>query len=236
MAEIHVLEQNRPKDFPGFLTCALRPSGIFGAGDMLATPRIMQAYYKGQTKFQLGYNDNLFDWTEVTNVAHAHHLAAAALLTTREREEQGKAIPLDNEKVDGEAFLITNDQTCFFWDFSRMIWRACGDTTKPSQVWILPREFGMLLAAIFEWVYWFAKWGQPNLTRQVIRYSAMTRYFNIDKAKRRLGYRPVISVEDGVNRGVAHLIRTGQVENMPDSVKGNVPEHLKKYVEEKKTQ
>jgi len=163
-------------------------------------------------------------------------LAAAALLTTREREEQGKAIPLDTEKVDGEAFLITNDQSCFFWDFSRMIWRACGDTTKPSQVWKLSREFGMLLAAVFEWVYWIAQWGQPNLTRQVIRYSAMTRYFNIDKAKRRLGYRPVINLEDGVNRGVAHLIRTGQVENMPDSVKGNVPEHLKKYVEEKKTQ
>lgn len=34
-----------------------------------------------QTKFQIGDNQNLFDWTYVENVAHAHILAADRLET-----------------------------------------------------------------------------------------------------------------------------------------------------------
>lgn len=70
---------------------------------------MLAPYYRGQTKFQIGDNTNLFDFTENTNVSHAHHLAAAALLTTLDREEQGQSKPLDNEKVDGEAFFITSE-------------------------------------------------------------------------------------------------------------------------------
>ena len=226
MAEKIVLEQNRPTSNPKFLTCAIRPSGIFGVGDIQMMPKVLRAYYKGQTRFQLGNNTNLFDFTEINNVAHAHHLAAAALLTTLDREDQGQARPLDNERVDGEAFLITNDQTCFFWDFQRMIWRAAGDTTTAKQVWAIPQDFGLFLATVFEWIYWIAKWGTPNLTRQQVRYSVMTRYFNIDKAKRRLGYRPIVSLEEGIRNGVADLIRRGAVEDMPESLKGQVPAHL----------
>ena len=73
MAEIHVLESNRPKEFPKFMTCAVRPSGIFGVGDVQLLPPGLSAYFRGQTKFQIGNNDNLFDFTEVTNVVHALH-------------------------------------------------------------------------------------------------------------------------------------------------------------------
>ena len=39
-----------------------------------------QVYENGQTHFQLGDNNNLFDWTDVGNVAKAHLLAADRLL------------------------------------------------------------------------------------------------------------------------------------------------------------
>ncbi|MGG6495689.1 UNVERIFIED_CONTAM: hypothetical protein NY603_22480, partial [Bacteroidetes bacterium 56_B9] len=68
---------------------------------MQLIPPGLSAYYKGQTKIQIGDNENLFDFTEITNVAHAHHLATAALLATSEREGKGLAAPLDHEKVDG---------------------------------------------------------------------------------------------------------------------------------------
>lgn len=48
---------------------------------------------------QLGQNQNLFDFTENTNVAHAHYLAAVALSKHHPRQ-----IP-DSERVDGEAFF-----------------------------------------------------------------------------------------------------------------------------------
>lgn len=206
-AEVHVLESNRPAAQPQFLTAAIRPSGIFGVGDVQLLPKMVTAYHRGQTRFQLGENDNLFEFTEVTNVAHAHQLAAAALLATAEREAQGLSIPLDTERVDGEAFLVTNDAPVYFWDFARTVWRTCGDKTTPAQVWALPRAFGLFLATMFEWIFWVLRLGEPNLKRDQVKFSCMTRYFDIDKAKSRLGYRPVIGLQAGIERAVRDILR-----------------------------
>ena len=188
---------------------------------------MLGAYYRGQTKFQIGNNTNLFDFTEVTNVAHAHHLAAAALLTTSDREDQGQAAPLDTERVDGEAFLITNDSPAYFWDFARTVWAAAGDTTRAKDVWALSKDFGLLIATLMEWIFWILMKGKPKLTRQQVRYSCMTRYYNINKAKARLGYRPVIGLEEGVKRGVAAAIAKGNIPDMPEHLKGPAAETKK---------
>ncbi|KAG7539627.1 hypothetical protein FFLO_03426 [Filobasidium floriforme] len=60
-------------------TCALRPAGIFGEGDRQLLTGLQQVMRNGQTKFQIGTNENLFDWTYVGNVAHAHLLASDRL-------------------------------------------------------------------------------------------------------------------------------------------------------------
>lgn len=219
-AELHVLSSNRAPSHPKFLTAAIRPSAMFGEGDVQLLPPGLSAYYKGQTKFQLGNNENLFDFTEITNVAHAHHLATAALLVTAEREANGLAPPLDHEKVDGEAFLITNDSPVYFFDFARMCWAAAGDKTQPKDVWVLSKEIGLLIATIMEWIFWIFRLGKPNLTRQQVQYSCMTRFYNIDKAKRRLGYRPVVALEDGVRRGVQDALYRGVVVGQPPELKG----------------
>ncbi|GAA5849221.1 hypothetical protein JCM8547_006480 [Rhodosporidiobolus lusitaniae] len=59
----------------GLLTIALRPAGIFGPGDRQALPGVMEVLKSGKTKFQVGSNENLFDWTYVDNVVHAHLVA-----------------------------------------------------------------------------------------------------------------------------------------------------------------
>ena len=220
MAEIHVLSQNRSAAHPRFLTVAIRPSGIYGRGDLLLLPGMLQAYYKGQTRFQLGDNTNLFDFTENTNVAHAHHLAAAALLTTQDREDQDQMAPLDHEKVDGEAFFITNDSPSYFWDFTRAAWAYAGDQTQPNQIWHIGKETALFIASLMEWVFFLFRLGEPSLTKTKVRFSCMTRYYSIDKAKRRLGYKPVIGADEGLKRGVEDCIRRGVVPGMPEHLKG----------------
>lgn len=224
MAEQQVLAANRTSAHPSFLTCAIRPSGIFGIGDAQLLPQGLTAYYRGQTKFQIGDNENLFDFTEVVNVAHAHHLAAAALLATHERSASGGSAPLDTERVDGEAFLVTNDTPIYFYDFARMAWKTAGDKTLPADVWVLPKGFGLFIATMFEWIFWLFRLGKPNLTRQQVRYSCMTRYYCIDKAKTRLGYKPIIGLKEGVQRAVRDIIRRGAVPNMPKHLIGVVPD------------
>lgn len=82
-----------------------------------------------------------------------------------------------------------------------MLWAAAGDTTTPAQVWVIEKGFGLLLAGAVEWAFW-AVGRVPNLTRMKVAYSCMTRYYRIDKAKALLGYAPVWSMEEGVNRAV----------------------------------
>ncbi|KAG7008907.1 hypothetical protein G7Y79_00004g014910 [Physcia stellaris] len=175
IAEGIVLDANRKHG--KMLTIAIRPAGIFGD------------------------NNNLYDFTYVGNVAYAHILAAVALLNTHALSTQ----PLDHEKVDGEAFFVTNGEPLYFWDMARMVWKAAGDETVPSQVWVIGKDFGLTVASAMEWLFWFAGGRKPNLSRKVINYSTMSRYYNIDKAKTLLGYKPKVGMEEGVSRTVEYI-------------------------------
>jgi len=163
---------------------------------------------QGKTGFQLGENTNLFDFTYVENVAHAHCLAARALLAT----SQLNIIPLDHERVDGEAFLITNDSPTPFWDFARAIFAAAGSNKGTEHVWVIGKDVGLLLGGVMEWVMWAI--GRPSkLTRRQVRYSCMTRYYDISKAKKRLGYLPIVSLQEGIRRGVSALLEQQKAES-----------------------
>jgi sterol-4alpha-carboxylate 3-dehydrogenase (decarboxylating) len=196
-----VLEANRSS--PSFLTAAIRPAGIFGEYDNTTLYR-MQLIRGFKTKFQIGSNDNLFDYTHVTNVAYSHLLAAEALLHTNALG----VTPLDSEKVDGEAFFISNGEPAYFWDFIRKVWQERGLPEDKSynvkKVFVLNAGVAIVLATILEFVMGiFGK--SPNFTRLAVRASTMTRYYNIDKARRRLSYEPIVSLEDGIKRGVKEV-------------------------------
>ncbi|KAE8227545.1 hypothetical protein CF319_g49 [Tilletia indica] len=87
------LASGSPSDSSALLTVALRPAGIFGPNDRQALPGFFEVLRTRRTNFQIGKNENLFDWTYVDNVAHAHLLAADKLgespLTTKGSEGAG---------------------------------------------------------------------------------------------------------------------------------------------------
>ncbi|RSL59834.1 hypothetical protein CEP54_007080 [Fusarium duplospermum] len=195
-AEELVLKANR-KDDSKLLTCAIRPAGIFGEGDVQTLAGILNVYKRGKQNVQVGNNDNLFDFTYVGNVAHSHLLAAQLLLVTA----ASPTVPLDHERVDGEAFFITNDEPVYFWDFARAIWHTAGYNKGKEGTWTLPRELGIGLGFISE-VFGTILGKTPTLTRKAIIMSSMTRYYNITKAKRVLRYKPLWTLQEGINRGV----------------------------------
>ena len=56
--------------------------------------------------------------------------------------------------------------------------------------------------------------------RQQVQYTCMTRYFNINKAKQRLGYSPIVSMDEGIRRGVKDALYRGVVVGQPQDLKG----------------
>lgn len=203
-AETAVLEANRKPE--GFLTCAIRPAGIFGEGDVQLLPKMVTAYRKGQTKFQVGENTNMFDFTYVENVAHGHLLAVSALLQTH----KNTTIPLDTERVDGEAFFITNGEPTYFWDFARAVWHEAGDRLPLSSVWHLGADTAWTIGAILEYAFWILG-KKPNLTRAQVKYSSMSKYHSIGKARLRLGYNPIVDLGEGIRRGVQYILAQEEI-------------------------
>ncbi|KAG8997593.1 erg26, C-3 sterol dehydrogenase [Tulasnella sp. JGI-2019a] len=103
-------------------------------------------------------------------------------------------------QVPGQAFFITNGEPVYFWDFARTIWNEMGDTTTRRIA--LPKEVGLVLGTLSEWVSW-ALGKEPGFTRFRVAVTSNSRWFNIEKSRRVLGYEPQVGLEEGIKRSVA---------------------------------
>lgn len=189
IAEDMVLKANDPDN--DFLTIALRPAGIFGPGDRQLVPGLRTVAKLGQSKFQIGDNNNLFDWTYAGNVADSHVLAAKKLLD-----------PSTAAKVSGETFFITNDTPAYFWALARTVWKADGHVDK--RVIVLKRPLAIVAGYLSEWVSKLVG-KEPGLTPFRVKIVCAYRYHNIAKAKELLGYYPKVDIEEGIKKTLAWM-------------------------------
>jgi sterol-4alpha-carboxylate 3-dehydrogenase (decarboxylating) len=102
-AESLVLFANRQHNL---LTVALRTPALYGEGDSTTLPQIVANAQAGRGKVQVGDGQNQFDYLYLGNAAYAHRLAVKKLLEVDVRAASLK----DDERVDGEVFVVTNDE------------------------------------------------------------------------------------------------------------------------------
>eukprot|EP01018_Ginkgo_biloba_P015074 Gb_04517 [translate_table: standard] len=181
-AEAMVLRSNGRE---GLLTCALRPSSIFGPGDKLLVPSLVAAARAGKSKFIIGDGENMYDFTYVENVAHAHICAEKAL----DSATVGAA---------GKAYFITNMEPIKFWEFMSLILEGLGYERPQIRI---PAKLVMPIAWMVEWTYKkLAPYGMavPQLTPSRIRLLSCTRTFNCSRAQKYIGYSPVVPLEEGI--------------------------------------
>jgi sterol-4alpha-carboxylate 3-dehydrogenase (decarboxylating) len=85
------------------------------------------------------------------------------------------------------------------------VWKKLGEaeaTPPPQKRRItLSRDIGMVLAAAAEWWGWLTG-KEPAFTRFRVSYSCVNRWHNVEKARRVLGYEPIVSMEEGIDRMV----------------------------------
>lgn len=201
MAEEMVLEannyQHKHQGSYRLLTTIIRPVSIFGPGDPGITTAMCTSAKQGKFRVQMGNGKNKFDFVYVDNLVHGHVLAAAAI------QDQATALAAPPEtRVAGETFIITNDDPYLFWGFARALGAAAGYPTDEEKVKIIPKWLGLWIGFVAEWAVWLFSFGRKSSTfsRLSINYSTISRTWNIDKAKKRLGYVPLISMEEGISR------------------------------------
>jgi sterol-4alpha-carboxylate 3-dehydrogenase (decarboxylating) len=174
-------------------TCALRPHAIFGPRDTHFIAQLITKVKKGVLTHMIGDGKNLADFTFIDNVVYAHYLATLKLAP--------------NSKVSGQAYFITNNEPTPFWNFIGKLLNEFG-SPKPERS--ISFVFAYILAWFMEYLSWILSWlplvnYKPSITRHMVCIVAKDRYFNCDKAKRDLGYSPIVSLEEGLQITVAYF-------------------------------
>ncbi len=178
-AEQLVLAANRPD----LATVALRPHLIWGPRDTHIIPGILARARAGQLK-RIGREEKLVDFTYVDNAAEAHLLAADRLHP--------------ESPIAGRAFFLSDDSPVPLWGFINQILAAAG--MPPVKQSISPRAAyaaGWLLEHLYRLL---PLPGEPRLTRFLAEELSTAHWFDISAAKNLLGYRPVVTIEEGMKR------------------------------------
>lgn len=183
MAEQMVIKANGQV---GLSTTALRPHLVWGPGDTNLIPRLLDRARKGKL-MRVGNGTNKVDLTYVENVAQAHLLAADRLAPS--------------SPVAGEAFFISQGEPVLLWAWiDQFLGRMGIPEVRKSIPVAMAREIGRATEKCYQL---FHLKGEPIMTRFLASQLGTSHYFNISKARERLGYIPQVSMAEGLNRLVA---------------------------------
>jgi 2-alkyl-3-oxoalkanoate reductase len=162
-------------------TIILRPHLIWGPADNHLVPRIIQ---RAKRLRKVGEGKNKVDTIYVDNAAHAHILAAEKLITRPE--------------LSGRIYFISQDQPIGLWDMVNAILAAADLPPVERNISV---NAARRIGAVLEWVYQtFRLPGEPQMTRFVAEELATSHWFDMRAAREDLGYRPLISTEEGLRR------------------------------------
>lgn len=184
LAEQLVMAANGPE----LHTVSLRPHLIWGPGDNHLLPKLLERARHG--KLKLPGPDKLIDNTYIDNAARAHLLALDKLETHA-------------GTVGGKTYFISNDEPLAQGRIIGSLLEAAGVTVDIQP--ISPR-LAIAAGTLFE-TGWrlFGLRSDPPLTRWSAEHLATAHWYDISAAKRDLGYRPEVTIQEGLKRLAAAL-------------------------------
>jgi nucleoside-diphosphate-sugar epimerase len=186
-AEREVLKANGEG---GVFTCSVRPHVVFGPGDGRFLPAVLGRAKSGKLKAYVGDAAKKSDFTFIDNLVHG------LLLAQKHLGDSGPA--------GGQAYFITNGRPLAFWEFVGRFLDGMG-YKRPS--FRVPFSIAYTAAGVRETIdSWRGRMTpEAGFTRFSIRYLTTHHYFSIAKAKRDLGYEPIVDLDEGIARTLAAL-------------------------------
>jgi nucleoside-diphosphate-sugar epimerase len=159
-------------------TVALRPHLIWGPGDTHLVPGILA---RGRSFKRIGSMAKLVDFTFIEDAAEAHLLAADAL--------QGSSV------AAGKAYFISQNEPMDLWEFVNRVLVIGGLPRISSSV---PARVAYAVGAMLEFMHKLLRIKrEPRITRFLVEELSTAHWFNIGAARRDLGYRPSVTMEQG---------------------------------------
>ena len=170
---------------------ALRPHLIFGPGDPHLLPRVLASVQAGRLKI-VGDGRNRVDVSYVGNVADAHLDAFDALAA-------GKGA--------GQAYFISQGESVELWPWVNSILEGLGHPPLTSKI---PLSAAYAVGALCEGLWKvLGRRDEPPITRFVTVELAKDHYFDINAARRDLGYLAKTPMVEALNQTILDLKNRG---------------------------
>lgn len=160
----------------GFETVVVRPRFVWGAGDTTLLPEIVSAARAGRWAWVGGGRHR-------TSITHVENVVEGLVLGAR----RGRS---------GEAYFVTDGEPVVFRDFISELLRARG-IEPPTRNLPVPVAAAIARAGELAWRLLPLR-GAPPLTRFALWAASQECTIDDAKARRELGYRPIVSHEQGV--------------------------------------
>lgn len=185
MGEQAVLKAHEPGKLS---TCSLRPHLIWGADDPHLFPRLIERAKSGRLRI-VGSGRNKIDTVHVVNAAAAHVCALNRLWD--------EAIGDSPHEAGGRAYFVTQDEPVGCWDWIREILGIAGVKMPERRIsFNAAWRIGNTLEVLYRLM---RKQAEPPMTRFVAAQLAKDHYFDISAAKKLLGYKPLVSNQQGLD-------------------------------------
>ena len=167
-----------------FATVALRPHVLIGPGDERMLPGVVSRAARGRLRV-IGDGTNKIDLTYVDNAAWAHLDAADALT--------GAGAP-----CAGRPYFITNGEPVVLWEWLNAL---LDELDLPPVTASLPLATARLAGILTEAVWKALRVTRdPPLTRALASVLARSHWYDIEPARRDLGYRVRVPMDEASRR------------------------------------
>lgn len=164
-------------------TVSLRPHLIWGPRDNHLVPRIISKARSGRLR-RLGRRPCLVDTVYVDNAAEAHLNAADRLSP--------------EAPCAGRAYFISNGEPLPLWNMVNRILDAAGLPPVTRSISpTLAYKIGVVCESVWKL---FRLSGEPPMTRFVAKELATAHWFDLSAARNDLGYRPKVTIDEGLKR------------------------------------
>jgi nucleoside-diphosphate-sugar epimerase len=182
----------------GLPAVIVRPGTFFGPGDFLHFGRVADRIRDGRAII-VGPGNNALPFVYVTDVV------------------QGLLLALYHEEAVGQAYNITNDQPMTQQQFLTAIASEIGARSPRVHV---PYHALYAAACIAER---FAAFGgpsrQPVVTRLAVKLFGTDNRHSIDKARHELGYKPEVTLREGVHLSARWYLKRGERNSLPSAAR-----------------
>ena len=169
------------------LTCAIRPGGIYGPGDALMLPTLVEQCARGRFIAIIGDGRAKSDNTFIDNLVDGE-IEAARHLTLE-------------SPLGGQAYFITDGVSLNYFAFFRPLVDAMGYPFPSRHV---PAWPFYAVTWLWELAHRVLRVSTPALSHLEIRKIAVSHYSRVEKAKRDFGWEPKVSLDEARARSLPY--------------------------------